>query len=506
MLTVVLGLAALAGCGDSADVDKNTAPVAEFTFECAQLACTFTDGSTDADGSVASWQWDFGDGSAAATSQDPAHTYGEEGTFEVTLTVTDNAGDSHSVTHSVTVSSAPNQAPAASFTVSCTNLHCAFTQTASDPDGSIEGYAWDFGDETSATAPNPEHDYAAAGAYSVTLTVTDDGGATATVTQGVTVGSAGVTQWTEIAFDPQMSGGRDLWAQSSTDVFVAADATEELVGPGSAIWRYDGQGWTAADALAKNFMGTWGSSANDVYAAACNVSGGGDGGGWHFDGSEWSDVVFGSGPTDPSLNCFRAVWGSSASDVFLGGDRFAFETDLTTGFVRHFDGTTWTYAETPGVGVIAISGSGPTDVYALALSNACEPTCVPRYLLLRYDAASWSEVTGSSGHELHGLWVAGSNDVWIAGERTTGEGVVLHYDGTGLTESFAPATGAAEPPLLDVWGSSSTDIYAVGSGGILHYDGSTWVENHPTSAIRIWGTSAAELFALTATGVLHGTP
>jgi PKD repeat protein len=504
-LTLVLGLAALAACDDSADLEENTAPVAEFTFECAQLACTFTDASSDADGSVASRQWDFGDG-GTATSLDPAHTYEEPGTFEVTLTVTDNADESHTVTHSVTVGSTPNQPPAASFTVSCTNLHCAFTQTASDPDGSIQSYSWDFGDEGTATAPNPEHDYAAAGTFAVTLTVTDERGSSGNVTQEVTVGTAGVTQWTEIPFDPEMSGGRDLWAQSSTDLFVAANATEELVGPGSAIWRYDGQGWTAADAIAKDFMGIWGSSANNVYAAACNVVSGGDGGVWRFDGAEWSDVVFGSGPTDPSLNCFRAAWGSSASDVFAGGDRFAFETDLTTGFVRHFDGSTWTYAETPGVRVTGISGSGPTAVYAIDRSSACAPTCVSRSLLLHYDGASWSEAIGSIEYVFNGLWVAGNNEVWIAAERTSGEGVVLHYDGTGLTESFGPGSNPAEPTLLDIWGSSGSDIYAVGSGGILHYDGSTWVENNPTGAGRIWGTSASDLFVLTATHVLHGTP
>ena len=72
----------------------------------------------------------------------------------------------------------PNQQPAASFTFSCSDLSCSFASTSTDPDGAISAYSWTFGDAGSSTAQNPSHSYAAAGSYSVTLTVTDNQGAT----------------------------------------------------------------------------------------------------------------------------------------------------------------------------------------------------------------------------------------------------------------------------------------------------------------------------------------
>jgi PKD repeat protein len=80
-----------------------------------------------------------------------------------------------------------NVAPAASFTSSCTDLDCTFTDTSTDSDGSLVAWAWDFGDGSTSTAQNPTRSYAADGSYTVTLTVTDDQGATDTTSASVTV-------------------------------------------------------------------------------------------------------------------------------------------------------------------------------------------------------------------------------------------------------------------------------------------------------------------------------
>ncbi len=153
----------------------NQSPVAAFTSSCPTLACSFSDQSSDPDGSVTSWQWTFGDGTTGSTAQNPSHTYSAAGSYTVTLTVKDNQNASSSpVSHTVQVN-APNQPPSAAFTFNCTGLGCSFSDQSSDPDGSVTSWQWTFGDGTTgSTAQNPSHTYSAAGSYTVTLTVKDN--------------------------------------------------------------------------------------------------------------------------------------------------------------------------------------------------------------------------------------------------------------------------------------------------------------------------------------------
>ncbi|NNU17582.1 S8 family serine peptidase [Parvularcula sp. ZS-1/3] len=82
-----------------------------------------------------------------------------------------------------------NEAPVASFTFSCTELVCDFTNTSTD-DNAVTGQEWNFGDGTIVTDPNPAHTYAADGTYTVTLIVSDAEGETGSATQDVTVSAA----------------------------------------------------------------------------------------------------------------------------------------------------------------------------------------------------------------------------------------------------------------------------------------------------------------------------
>ncbi|HEY3013336.1 MAG TPA: PKD domain-containing protein, partial [Gemmatimonadales bacterium] len=192
-------------CGDDGgNVGPNNDPVATFTVGACTVgvACTFTDTSTDPDGNntIVSRTWDFGDGSPLVQDvTNPSHTFAAASTYQVKLTVTDNAGASASVTNPVVVSGTANTPPIASFTApACTvNIGCLFTDASSDPDGTIASWSWNFGDGSPAAPDqNPSHTYAAAGTFNVTLTVTDNLGATGTVTLPVTVSPPTATQCT----------------------------------------------------------------------------------------------------------------------------------------------------------------------------------------------------------------------------------------------------------------------------------------------------------------------
>ena len=88
----------------------NQTPVAAFSAQTNNLTATVNgSGSSDPDGSIVSHEWQFGDGSTATGATPPAHTYVAAGTYDVTLTVTDNAGATNAITKSVTVSAAPIQ-------------------------------------------------------------------------------------------------------------------------------------------------------------------------------------------------------------------------------------------------------------------------------------------------------------------------------------------------------------------------------------------------------------
>ncbi len=81
----------------------NTPPSASFTFSCANLTCNFDgSGSSDTDGTIASYAWNFGDGTNGSGPA-ASHTYTASGTYTVTLTVTDNAAAAGTTAHAVTV-------------------------------------------------------------------------------------------------------------------------------------------------------------------------------------------------------------------------------------------------------------------------------------------------------------------------------------------------------------------------------------------------------------------
>ena len=141
------------------------------TTGAAPLSVAFTDAST---GSVTSYAWDFGD-TGSSTLQDPTHEYTTAGTYTVSLTIVGPGGsDVDTQVDLITVTEPP---PVAAFGAAPTSgdapLTVAFTDAST---GAVTSYSWDFGDSGSSTLANPTHEYALAGTYTVSLTVTGPGG------------------------------------------------------------------------------------------------------------------------------------------------------------------------------------------------------------------------------------------------------------------------------------------------------------------------------------------
>ncbi len=216
------------------DVSVNTAPSPAFTTTTRDLELT-VDGASSADpdpgGSVTSYAWDFGDGATSPSSpaSTASHVYAQAGSHPVTLTVTDDRGAVASTVRQVVA----NYSPTASFTTTTTDLAVQVDGTGSSDAalGSVVAYAWDFGDgERTAPSPSPtaSHTYAAPGSYTVTLTVTDDQGATGVVTLGVVVN------------DPPEAA----FARTTTELRVEVDGTDSSdASPGSVV----AYAWTFGD-------------------------------------------------------------------------------------------------------------------------------------------------------------------------------------------------------------------------------------------------------------------
>lgn len=163
-------------------------PSAAFGFgrECLPSgAVQFTDASLISDGtqSLFNYSWRFGDGSTASV-KNPSHNYTSVGPYQATLVVTSNNGCKDSLTK--TIDSIYAQ-PVARFTSAaeiCLGNAFIFTDQSTAQNSTVSSWSWDFGDGTPASSQqNPSHTYAAAGTYTVKLTVASALGCQSTVAQ-----------------------------------------------------------------------------------------------------------------------------------------------------------------------------------------------------------------------------------------------------------------------------------------------------------------------------------
>lgn len=171
----------------SSTITINPKPVASYTStpECEYDAVNFTNTSTVTIGSIAAWEWRFGDGTTANTAS-PAHLYPGDGSYPINLTVVTAAGCRDSVTGTQVV----YEKPFASFTstTECLNDATNFTDNSS-ASVNITNWDWDFQNDNTIdnTNQNTTHTYPAFGTFQTELTITDANGCVDDTVTNITV-------------------------------------------------------------------------------------------------------------------------------------------------------------------------------------------------------------------------------------------------------------------------------------------------------------------------------
>ena len=396
------------------------------------------------------------------------------------------------------------------------------TGNALDPDGFTvtvdQGEAQPIGDNASVTVSLP------AGNHTVLLSdvaescaVAGDNPRTVLVTAGSTVQTTFSVACTGsvAGWAPMTSGTRadliDIWAAGVGDAFAVGELdTPRRVS--SVIMHYDGSGWTRQlDQTDLELQGVWGSSAADVYAVGfdffepiARVL--------HFDVTRWTEIPGFASLDGSEAFTLTSVWGSSSSDVFAVGGAFDGLFDLS--LIFHYDGSGWQRMQVPGDVLPSLNdvwGSSASDVWAVGRDEVPDPS---NGVILHFDGTAWTPVFQHENLTPNAIWGSSATNIFVAGfqvgETSSGDftvaGAIWRYDGTAWTPMTLPSTAV----LNEIWGTSPTDVFAVGEDGVvLHFDGNAWTVTTPTknALLGVWGTSPGDVFATGMGGtILHGTP
>lgn len=207
--------------------------------------------SKDIDGQITKYEWDLnGDGKFDdSTSKTANYTYTTNGKYEVGLQLTDNSGDTNVAKRTVDVSDifavkalfdATSEANG-KFLVGKSYIFDA--GKSNSPNGKITQYSWNFGDNTGTQkGRNISHAFQANGTYEVTLTVTDEAGASASKSRKITVGDVSKTPVSNIITTPSLVKGKVSGTAPFTVKFDASktiDLNNDIV---EYAWDFDGDG------------------------------------------------------------------------------------------------------------------------------------------------------------------------------------------------------------------------------------------------------------------------
>lgn len=227
---------------------------------------------------------------------------------------------------------------------------------------------------------------------------------------------------------------------------------------------------------------------------------------WHWNGSEWSRYV---GPDGP-VRDFHGVWADGTGRVYVAGT----ENEDGVVLVSSDNGVTWTEVRrSVDVRYWGIGGTGPDDVYAVGERPLRDGSWLP--IIHHFDGAQWdSRWAGVSPGRFLGVKALDSGEViaygsqgGMTGLRLAMVSVTLDRGESWATRTFSYGGGLARYEISDLWGMSGV-AYAVGTDGpILQYNRGAWSKVDVQGGFSgVWGSSPTNVYAVGANGlVVHGT-
>jgi len=237
--------------------------------------------------------------------------------------------------------------------------------------------------------------------------------------------------------------------------FAANDVT--MVGNQGTVLHWDGASWTQqATPTTQNLWGVWGAAPDDLWSVGGDGLADGQATLLHWDGSTWSTVAL---PTLQKANVwqFLKVWGTSANDVYVVGQR---------GVVLHWDGSAWS-EELVGASddLISLWGTGPDRVVAVGgRSNA---------IVSVWDGTSWTTTSLAPAPGLNGVWMRTPDTAQVVG--TYGQLGELDLTTMTLTTLSPPPT---DLDFHSIFGDASGHVHAVGGNLAVadppEYEGLAW--------------------------------
>lgn len=497
-LTVIIAVAACDSDNIINDTD-NEAPTVAFTATpknpVVNEEVSFTDGSTDADGKVVQWIWNFGD-NTTSTDQHPRHAFAKNAAYDVILTITDDKGATAKLTQQFFVAdpTVANQEPTAAFTVADTLTFAGsdilFSDASADADGGVVSWAWDFGDNGTATTQNPTHAYPQLGVYTVTLSATDNRGATKQYTKKIYVGGI---RWTYA-----LAGKVESVAPAIGDdgtVYITASAkggsnnVYAVTADGTARWSYAaGDIIRSSPAIAANGTVYTASYDDKLYA---------------FDGAsgtvQWTYTL-----GDNAKYSSAAIAGDGT--IYIGSQKDKIHAVNPNGTVKWEFATGGDVNGTPAIGTDGTVYAAAVDGYLYALDPA---TGTQKWKIQFGAYIGGSLALGSDGT----IYVSGNRG---SGDTESGVLLAVHPDGTqkwayeSLTkiDQGGPALGTdgtvyigtKKPELVALDGATGTAKWTYTDARLTGVGSNPAVDNHGNI---IFGDDGGTLTVLRASGSLR---